>query len=98
MRNKHPLEAEPSMQNLLIKLGLIDTFTLELDTTRETFIKAFQKNVDPDQVDIFEIFSNSKNHYKGEITLDTFKIKKRLSFATTNFGPGSATRKISTAK
>jgi hypothetical protein len=79
------------MNNFLFKIGLIDKLTLELDTSSEVFVKRFQEHVDPDQFELFEIFSRSKNQYKGAISLNNFQMKKRRSFTTSNFSRGTAT-------
>jgi hypothetical protein len=79
------------MNDFLLKIGLIDKLTLELDITREEFIKRFQQNVDADQFELFEILSRSKNQYKGTITLNNFQMEKRRSFTTSNFSRGTAT-------
>jgi hypothetical protein len=77
------------MNDLLLKIGLLDKLTFKLDTTRDEFVKRFQQNVDPDQFEFFEMFSSSKNQYKGSITLDSFVMKRRVAFGASNFVPGS---------
>jgi hypothetical protein len=77
------------MNEFFLKIGLIDKLTFELDASRDEFVKRFQQNVDPDQFEFFEVLSSSKNQYKGSITLDSFVMRRRKAFGTSNFVPGS---------
>lgn len=76
------------MKEFLKKIKLIDILTLELDSTKSEFISRFKPHVDEGDIGIFssffEVFSSSKNEYKGTVGYDGFKIRKRKKFFDTN--------------
>ena len=73
------------MDNFFRKINLIDEFTIVLNTSRMDFIKALKNNVDEANINSFsshffqgfEVFSSSKNVFKGQVNNDGFKIRKR---------------------
>jgi hypothetical protein len=82
------------MNDLLLKLGLMDTLVMELNTSHERFIKAFKENVDPPQFELVELFSSSRKPYRGEITENTFLLKRRVTFSTSRIARGKANGKF----
>ena len=69
------------MNSLLTKIKLIDHLVVELDIDKTTFISKLKARMDESDLgwfsDSFDVFSSSKNDYKGQVSLDGFKIKKR---------------------
>ena len=87
------------MKNTLKKLKLLDTFRLELDGNRDQFITNLDAIVDNGSLDMFsdmfDVFSSSKNEYKGSVQYDEFKIKRRRRFFDINIGFALVTGKCS---
>ena len=59
------------MEEFLRKIKLIDSFSISLNTNKNDFVFALRKNIDEDDIDsifssAFEIFSSSKNIFKGK--------------------------------
>jgi len=72
------------MNNFLRKLKLADSLTTELEITKQEFVTRLKENVDEGTTDafsdMFDIFTSSKNEYKGRVGLDHFEIKRRAKF------------------
>lgn len=72
------------MKSLLEKLRLVDYLTTEIPIEKKVFIDKLTRNVDQGDIGMFlsafEAFSSSKNEYKGTVTLDSFKIRRRRRF------------------
>lgn len=72
------------MGNTLKKLKLIDNLKTELEISKNDFHKKLNKIIDDGSSnfisDFFDLFSKSKNEYKGYVDFSNFKIvrKKRL--------------------
>ncbi|MGS2726035.1 hypothetical protein ACU8DI_05460 [Psychroserpens sp. BH13MA-6] len=83
------------MQNVLRKYKLIDQCTLALDTTKSDFVNRLQSHVDPSDLgyfsDVFEVFSSSKNEYKGQVDDQGFKLKRRRRFFDSKMNMAIAT-------
>ncbi|WP_405568252.1 hypothetical protein [Polaribacter sp. Asnod6-C07] len=84
------------MEEFLRKIKLIDNFSISLNTNKNDFVTALRKNVDEDDIDslfssAFEIFSQSKNVFKGRANHSGFKIRKRKRFFDRQFGFAKAT-------
>ncbi|MDX1830013.1 MAG: hypothetical protein R3342_10760, partial [Lutibacter sp.] len=62
--------------------------TTEIEIPKNEFVSIFKKHVDEGSIgifsDTFDIFSSSKNEYKGYVGLDGFKIKRRKRFFDMN--------------
>ncbi|SKC84374.1 hypothetical protein [Ohtaekwangia koreensis] len=75
---------EDSMKSVLEKLKLIDHLTTELPIEKYEFVEKLRRNVDQGDTGVFlspfEAFSSSKNEYKGTVTFDSFKIRRRRRF------------------
>lgn len=69
------------MKEFLKKLKLIDYLQTELIIQKNDFVNKLQKHVDESSTsifsDTFDVFSSSKNEYKGEVNFNGFKIKRR---------------------
>jgi len=72
------------IRNLLIKIGLIEFLKIELDVNKLKFFEIFRNNVDGSQSLIFDLFSSSKNQYKGTVNIDGFQINHKLNFFDSN--------------
>ena len=63
------------------KLGLKDEFSVELDVKQIDFATTFFHHVDQGDTltltGIFDIFSSSKNEYRGTVTPANFKVKRK---------------------
>lgn len=72
------------MKSILERLKLVDYLTTEISIDRKDFIERLKMNVDQGDIGIFfsafEAFSPSKNEYKGTVTFDAFKIRRRRKF------------------
>jgi len=93
------------MKDFLKKIKLIDTLTVTVDdVTKSEFVSKFKPHVDEGDIGIFsglfEVFSSSKNQYKGEVSYDGFKIRKRRKIFDTNrnFAIATATYRQSNDK
>jgi hypothetical protein len=65
------------MKGFFRKIGLVDNVSIELPVRRDEFLKTLRIHVDEPGGELFEVFSNSKNDYKGRVSHDTFDIRKR---------------------
>jgi hypothetical protein len=69
------------MKTFLERIKLVDHLTTEVPLERREFVEKLKANVDPgDTGTLFvfpEIFSKSKNEYKGSVTYDDFKIRRK---------------------
>jgi len=72
------------MKDFLIKLKIIDFLTTELEIEKNEFVAKFRQHVDEGSTgifsDSFDVFSSSKNEYKGHVSYQDFKIKRRREF------------------
>ena len=76
------------MKEFLRKLRLIDYLQTELEIQKNDFINKLREHVDEGGTgifsDTFDVFSSSKNEYKGEVNYNGFKIKRRRKFFDMN--------------
>lgn len=76
------------------KIKIIDHLRTELDIQKEDFVKILKKNVDEGDFGLFfsgfDMFSSSKNEFKGFVDFDNFKIRKRRAFLDVNFNTAIA--------
>ena len=76
------------MENFLRKHKLIDEFTVELPIHKSDFVRRLQNAVDPGDIGAwsgaFEAWEASNNDYKGEVTSQGFKIRRRKKFFQSN--------------
>ena len=76
------------MKSILERLKLVDYLTTEIPIAKKDFVEKLKMNVDPGDIGIFlsafEVFSRSKNEYKGIITSESFKIRRRRKFFDMN--------------
>jgi hypothetical protein len=76
------------MKEFLRRLKLIDSMTTTLPTSKVEFVNRLNEITDEGSTgmmsDTFDIFSSSKNEFKGQVTFDSFKIKRRRRFFDTN--------------
>jgi len=76
------------MKAFLKKLNIIDNLQTELEIQKIDFVGTLRKHVDEDSTGIFsdmsDAFSSSKNEYKGAVTMNGFKIKRRRKFFDMN--------------
>lgn len=68
------------MTELLTKLGLVDHLTVELPIEKMEYVQRLRQQVDAGGNDFFEVFSSSKNVYKGRVDLKGFELRKRRRF------------------
>lgn len=78
------------MKSILERLRLVDHLTTEIPIEKKDFIDKLTRNVDQGDIGIFlsafEAFSSSKNEYKGTVTFDSFKIRRRRRLFDMNLG------------
>lgn len=76
------------MKRLLEKIKLIDFLETELELQKNEFTNRLSKIVDQGSTnsitDIFDMFSSSKNEYKGTVDFSKFKIKRKKKFFDMN--------------
>ena len=76
------------MREILRKLKLVEYLTTELNIDKNEFVRNFREQVDHGDVGFmsgaFDVFSSSKNEYKGYVGPDYFKIKRRRRFFDTS--------------
>ena len=72
------------MKEFLKKIKLIDILETEIEIQKIDFVSKLKNHVDESNLgffsDSFEIFSSSKNDYKGQVDFNGFKIKKKRRF------------------
>ena len=82
------------MNDFLKRLKLIDYLTTTLQTDKTDFVNRLNKITDKGSTgmmsDTFDIFSSSNNEFKGYITPNNFKIKRRRRFFDTNMNSAIA--------
>ena len=76
------------MKNYLKKLKLIDTFSTEIEISRDEFVEKLTAIVDKGSIglfsDPFEMLTSGKNEYKGQVNFEGFEIRKRRRFFDTS--------------
>ncbi|MFY7938393.1 MAG: hypothetical protein ACOVOQ_13515 [Flavobacterium sp.] len=87
------------MTELLKRLKLIDSFTTTLQTSKVEFVNRLIEITDKGDTrmisDTFDVFSSSKNEFRGEVNFEGFKIKRRRKFFDTNMNFAVANGKFS---
>lgn len=82
------------MKEYLKKLQLVDHATIEIDIRRSEFVDRLNKIVDEAGTGLFsdtlDIFSQSKNEFKGTVDLEGFKIKRKRRFFDTYMNMATA--------
>jgi len=78
------------MGDILEKLKLIDSIVIELPISKTEFIELLENNIDQKQSDVFDVFSSSKNEYKGEVTIEGFELKKKRRLFEMNINTAKA--------
>lgn len=72
------------MQDFLERIQLIKKTQIKLNVDKSEFVKNFKQHVDEGNIgafsSAFEMFSSSKNRYKGNITQNSFEIRRRREF------------------
>jgi hypothetical protein len=87
------------MKDFLKKIKIIQYLTLSLEMDQNEFVDCLRQNIDQGSTggfaDSFDVFSSSKNEYKGAVGLDTFEIKKKRRFFDNTGSLAKATGTIS---
>lgn len=85
------------MKEFLKKIKLVENLTTDIEIQKTEFVSKFRQHVDKGSTglfsDTFDIFSSSKNEYKGQVGYGGFKIKRRRKFfdMTMNLAVASGT-------
>ncbi len=83
------------MKDAFRKLKIIETLSIELEIQKNDFVSKLRDNVDQGGTsflsDAWDIFSRSKNEFKGEVNTHSFKIKRKKKFLETNYNTAIAT-------
>ena len=78
------------MKSILKRLRLVDHLTTEIPIEKKDFVDRLTRNVDQGDIgtflSAFEVFSSSKNEYKGTVTFDSFKIRRRRRLFDVSMG------------
>jgi hypothetical protein len=86
------------MKEFLKRLKLVDYLTTELGISKSDFVKKFKEHVDDDDTGMFftafEVFSSSKNEYRGRVSYEGFKIRKRRKLFEINMNSATAEGKF----
>jgi hypothetical protein len=76
------------VKEFLKKIKLIQFFTTEIEISKNEFVSKFKEQVDEGSTGIFsnpfEVFSSSKNEYKGSLRFDGFIIKRKKKLFAMN--------------
>lgn len=67
------------MNRLLKKLGLTDSFSIELNTSVDVLTQYLNNNIGNPQPRLFDIFTEVNKELKGEIRSDKFKIRRKTT-------------------
>ena len=90
------------MNNFLERLKLIDYLTTELTIIKIQFVERLGAVTDEGGTGAFseplEVFTNSKNEFKGSVTYEGFKIKKRRKLFDVNLNTAVATGSFEESK
>lgn len=82
------------MNEFLKRLKLIDNMTTTLQTSKVEFVNRLAQVTDKGSTgmmsDTFDIFSSSKNEFKGQVNFDSFEIKRRRRLFDTNMSSAVA--------
>ena len=68
------------MNEFLRKIGLLDSFQIELSMDKSDFAKILIANLDESGPDLFEEFSADNKAYKGTMKNDKFKIRRKRKY------------------
>jgi hypothetical protein len=75
-------------RSILERLKLIDHLTLEIPRDKQEFVNRLRNTVDKGDTgvfsSVFEALRSSKKEYKGQVTPDSFKLRRRRKFFDTN--------------
>jgi hypothetical protein len=75
-------------RSILERLKLIDHLTLEIPIDKQEFVNRLRNTVDKGDTgvfsSVFEALRSSKKEYKGQVTPDSFKLRRRRKFFDTN--------------
>jgi hypothetical protein len=87
------------MEDFLRKIKLIHSFSITLNTSKSEFTSALRSHVDEADIDgffsgAFEALSSSNNRYKGLVSHNTFRIRKRRRFFEKNIGRAIASGEL----
>jgi len=69
------------MKNLLRKFHLVEYLKIELEIDESEFIKKLESQVDENQGNFLDLFSRSKNNYKGMVFPQSFELKRKKRFS-----------------
>jgi hypothetical protein len=72
------------MKEVLRKIGLVDSFKMELPISRNDFVSTLATNIDAPGFKFFEAFSSSKNAYKGIVSYEGFELKRKRKLFDAN--------------
>jgi hypothetical protein len=74
------------MNDFLRKIHLVKDISIQLPVSKVDFIQKFRNNVDESDLGFvpFEVFQSSRNEYKGNISNNSFELKKRRKLFDTN--------------
>ncbi|KQC29839.1 hypothetical protein [Flagellimonas eckloniae] len=76
------------MKEFLKKIKLIEHLITDVEIQKTEFVAKFRQHVDEGSTgmfsDTFDVFSSSKNEYKGQVGYEGFKIKRRRRFFDMN--------------
>lgn len=77
------------MNDFLKKLKLLEHQSIDIEIQKAEFISKLKQQVDVGSLGIFsdtaDLFSSSKNQYKGEVGAEGFKIKRKRKFFDLNW-------------
>ena len=76
------------MKEFLKKIKLIEHLKTDIEIQKTEFVSKFRQQGDEGSTgifsDTFDVFSSSKNEYKGQVGYEGFKIKRRRKFFDMN--------------
>lgn len=83
------------MNNFLKRIGLIQSTKIDLKTNKPDFVRLLHQNIDESDLgfgsSFLEAFSSSKNDFKGYVSSNGFKIRRKRKMFQQNMGIAVAT-------
>ncbi|UPZ15662.1 hypothetical protein [Flavobacterium humidisoli] len=75
------------MNDFLRKIHLVKDISIQLPVSKIDFIQKFRNHVDQSDLSFvpFEVFQSSRNEYKGNISNNSFELRKRRKLFDTNY-------------
>ena len=82
------------MKEFLKKIKVVDNLTTKIEIQKKDFVPKFRAHVDEGSTSVFsgmfEVFSSSKNDFKGQVGFDYFEIRRKQRMFQSKMGSAIA--------